>query len=63
MAMKITEECSACGICVDECENDAISEGDPIYVIDPSKCNECNDIADSPKCVEVCPCESIIKAE
>ena len=37
MAHKITDECVACDSCVDECEQNAISEGDPIYVIDPEK--------------------------
>ena len=34
MAYKISDECIACGTCIDECPVDAISEGD-IYVIDP----------------------------
>ncbi len=63
MAMKITEECASCGVCEEECENKAISEGDDIYVIDPEKCTECEGIADSPKCAEVCPVECIVKAE
>lgn len=63
MALKITEECSACGVCVDECPNDAISEKDEIYVIDLQKCKECEGVADSPKCKEVCPVECIVKAE
>jgi len=63
MAMKITEECSACGVCVDECPNDTISEGDEIYVIDPTKCAECEGVADSPKCQAICPVECIVKAE
>jgi ferredoxin len=63
MAMKITEDCSACGVCVDECQNDAISEGDTIYIIDAEKCKECEGIADSPKCVDACPSECIVKAE
>ena len=28
MAYKITDECLACGACVDECPNEAISEDD-----------------------------------
>ncbi len=63
MAMKITDECSACGVCVEECStNNAISEGDPAYIIDASKCTECEGIADAPKCVDVCPVECIVKA-
>jgi len=39
MSMKITDDCVCCGSCIDECDiNHAISEGDPIYVIDPAKC-------------------------
>lgn len=63
MSMKITEECSACGLCVEECPNDAISEKGEIYVIDSEKCKECEGVVDSPKCKEVCPLECIVKAE
>jgi ferredoxin len=35
MAYKITEECINCGACEPECKNQAIKEGDTIYVIDP----------------------------
>jgi ferredoxin len=35
MAMKINQECIACGACVPECPTESISEGDGIlYVID-----------------------------
>ena len=61
MAMKITDECSACGVCVDECENEAILEGDSIYLISAEKCTECEGIADAPKCAEACPVECIVK--
>jgi ferredoxin len=54
MAHKITEDCLACGACVDECPNEAISEGDDIYVIDPDLCDDCG------TCVEACPSEAII---
>jgi len=61
MALKITEDCTACDVCVEECDvNHAISEGDPIYVIDPDKCTECVGIADEPKCQPVCPVEAIV---
>lgn len=53
MAHKINEECIACGSCVPECPVEAISEGDPIYTIDPEKCTDCG------ACVEVCPVEAI----
>ncbi len=37
MAMKIQEDCIACGACLPECPTNSISEGD-IYVIDPKTC-------------------------
>lgn len=52
MAYKISDECIACGTCIDECPVDAISEGD-IYVIDPNLCTDCG------SCAEVCPTEAI----
>ena len=41
MATYITSDCINCGACEPECPNDAISEGDDIYVIDPDLCTEC----------------------
>lgn len=52
MAYKITDDCTACGTCIDECPVDAISEGD-IYVIDPDICTDCG------SCADVCPVEAI----
>jgi ferredoxin len=61
MALMIGEDCTACGVCMEECDvNLAIAEGDPIYVIDPAKCTECIGIADEPKCQPVCPVECIV---
>jgi ferredoxin len=61
MAMLINEECISCGACISECPNDAISEGDEIYVINPDLCTECVGFYDEPQCVEVCPVDCIIK--
>lgn len=55
MAYKITEECAACGSCELECPNQAISEGDDIYQIDPARCTECVGTYASSKCAEICP--------
>jgi ferredoxin len=52
MAYKISDECIACGTCIDECPVDAIAEGD-IYTIDAELCTDCG------SCVEVCPVEAI----
>ena len=60
MALMITEECTSCGACVEDCPNQAISEGDPVYVIDPEKCTECTGFFDEPQCIVVCPIECIV---
>ena len=60
MAYKITSECISCGACEPECPNQAISEGETIYVIDPSKCTECVGSAESSRCVEICPVDSCV---
>ncbi len=41
MAYMINDECTSCGICISECPNDAISEGDDFYVIKPDLCTHC----------------------
>ena len=41
MALLITDECINCDVCEPECPNNAISEGEEIYVIDPALCTEC----------------------
>ena len=60
MAYKITEECISCGACETECQNQAISEGETVYVIDPNKCTECVGNFESAKCAEICPVEACI---
>jgi ferredoxin len=59
MALKITEECINCDVCEPECPNDAIYQGDEIYVIDPDKCTECVGHFDEPQCQLVCPVDCI----
>lgn len=53
MAHKITENCVACGTCIDECPVGAISEGD-IYVINPDECVDCG------TCADACPNGAIV---
>jgi ferredoxin len=57
MATYITHDCINCGACEPECPNEAISEGDDIYVIDPDLCNECVGFHDHESCQAVCPVE------
>lgn len=58
MVYKITEECVSCGSCELECPNQAISEGEDTYVVDPDKCTECVGAHESSKCAEICPVEA-----
>lgn len=53
MAFIISNECTACDMCLSECPEGAISEGD-IYMINPELCTECG------ICAEICPLEAII---
>jgi ferredoxin len=57
MSTYITTDCINCGACEPECPNDAISEGDEIYVIDPELCTECVGFYDHEACQAVCPVE------
>jgi len=57
MATHITEACITCGACVPECPNQAIAEGDPVFVIDPERCTECVGFHEEEQCQVVCPVE------
>ncbi len=58
MAYKISDECISCGACEPECPNQAISEGETTYVIDPAKCTECIGSYASSRCAEICPVDA-----
>jgi ferredoxin len=60
MALLITDECINCDVCEPECPNDAISQGEDIYVIAPGRCTECVGHFDEPQCVAVCPVDCIV---
>ncbi|MBN2350641.1 MAG: YfhL family 4Fe-4S dicluster ferredoxin [Bacteroidales bacterium] len=60
MALIITDECTSCGICINECPNEAISEGNDKYVINPDLCTECVGFFNEPQCAIVCPMEAIV---
>ncbi len=60
MAFKITDECILCAVCESECPNEAISEGEELYVIDPAKCTECVGFYDTQQCADVCPVDTCV---
>jgi ferredoxin len=60
MSLIITDDCIACDACREECPNEAIEEGDPVYIIDSDRCTECVGHYEEPACIEVCPVECII---
>ena len=61
MALMITDECINCDVCEPVCPNDAISQGELIYQINPDKCTECVGHYNEPQCVSVCPVACIPK--
>ena len=78
MAVKITDECIACGACEAECPNNAIYEAgvpwmlggtendavsDDHTYIAPDKCTECVGFHDEPQCIPACPTEAIVMDE
>ena len=60
MAFMITDDCTSCTLCEEECPVAAISEGEEIFVVDPEKCVECVGFFDSQQCAEVCPAEACV---
>ena len=63
MATIITDECINCGVCEPECPNEAISEGEDFYEIDPELCTECVGFHGEEACQEVCPVDCCIPDE
>ena len=60
MALMIIEGCTACDACEPVCPNQAITAGDPLYVIDPMKCTECVGAEDEPQCKLACNADCIV---
>src|SRR5205809_4997933 len=60
MATTITNDCINCGACEPECPNNAISQGEPVYVIDPLLCTECVGFHDYEACAAVCPVDCCV---
>ncbi len=54
MALKINDDCIACGTCVDTCPLGAIVEAEVTYEIN-ADCSECE------ACIGSCPVDAIVK--
>jgi len=54
MPHRITDDCTACGSCMDSCPSEAIKAGDK-YSIDPDLCIDCG------VCVDTCPVGAIVE--
>jgi len=60
MALSIIESCVNCWACEPLCPSKAIYEAKPHFLIDASKCTECEgDFADA-QCATICPIEGAI---
>jgi ferredoxin len=53
----IADLCINCGACEPECPNDAISQGEVAFEIDPTLCTECVGFHNFEACQSVCPAE------
>ena len=52
--LRITEDCIACGTCVQSCPVNAIVESGDLYAINEN-CTECR------ACIDVCPVSAIVE--
>lgn len=59
MALLITNDCINCDMCLPECPNTAIFEGNKVYEIDPLRCTRMCRFYDAPTCKVVCPIDCI----
>ncbi len=60
MTTMMTEECINCVVCEPECPNEAISEGEETFVINPGLCTECVGFHGKEQCAEVCPVDCCV---
>lgn len=59
MALRITDVCINCDMCLPECPNEAIFEGQKVYEIDVARCTECVGFYEYQTCMAVCPIDCI----
>lgn len=59
MALRITDACINCDMCLPECPNEAIFEGQKVYEINVARCTECVGFYEYQTCMAVCPIDCI----
>lgn len=60
MAFEIIESCVNCWACQPVCPSEAIYEARPHFLINASKCTECDGDYADPQCASICPIEGAI---
>ncbi|HEY1099668.1 MAG TPA: YfhL family 4Fe-4S dicluster ferredoxin [Myxococcota bacterium] len=60
MATLIVDDCISCGACEPKCPNNAIREGEALFVIDPERCTECVGFHEVEQCAAVCPTDACL---
>ena len=60
MALSIIESCVNCWACEPLCPSNAIYEAKPHFLIDQTKCTECEGDFVTPQCATICPIEGAI---
>ena len=58
-SLAIDDSCINCDMCVPECPSNSIYMGDKHYHIETQTCILCENYYAQPKCIEVCPIDSI----
>jgi ferredoxin len=54
MSSQISEDCTSCGICLNVCPTQSISEGSRTFVVDADTCTDCL------LCAPVCPVDAFV---
>ncbi len=58
MSYTITDQCINCSRCRNACPTGAITLQDNVFLIDATRCNDCQGYYGTPQCASVCPTNS-----